>query len=302
MDIKCQNCGKKYAVVIDSNSPSNYQFVCKACDHKITIETSQEIANKSVSMNYHRDYARDEGGLKPTGVSFKNSIKTKLGIVLIFVSAIILGAYSLFNYYDTKKNLTAELDQYAKNAAKRLALTLSVPVWEVDKDTAWEIINSEMLDKRVYAILVYEKDGSTIFEAAERNSKWDIEKVSSLKSATKVKSKQAIEMDSEYLGSVNVLVTDRFMRSSIVQSTKELFSAMVVQIFVLLVALYMTLKKLLIGPIAKLTVTTEQISLGNLNTSINIHSKDEIGILAQAIERMQISLRLVMKRREQPAS
>jgi methyl-accepting chemotaxis protein len=38
------------------------------------------------------------------------------------------------------------------------------------------------------------------------------------------------------------------------------------------------------------------MSLGELNVKIDVKSKDEIGLLAQAIGRMQISLRLAMNR------
>ena len=49
-------------------------------------------------------------------------------------------------------------------------------------------------------------------------------------------------------------------------------------------------------PIMTLTNAAEQMSLGNLNLKIDIKSKDEIGLLAQAITRMQTSLRLALER------
>jgi methyl-accepting chemotaxis protein len=52
----------------------------------------------------------------------------------------------------------------------------------------------------------------------------------------------------------------------------------------------------IVTPIMKLTDVAERMSLGDLNMQINIPSKDEIGLLAQAIKRMQISLRLAMER------
>ena len=52
----------------------------------------------------------------------------------------------------------------------------------------------------------------------------------------------------------------------------------------------------IVTPIAKLTDVAERMSLGDLNMQINIPSKDEIGQLAQAIKRMQTSLRLAMER------
>ena len=52
----------------------------------------------------------------------------------------------------------------------------------------------------------------------------------------------------------------------------------------------------IVTPIMKLTDATERMSLGEMNIKIDIKSKDEIGLLAQAIGRMQTSLRLAMSR------
>jgi len=45
-----------------------------------------------------------------------------------------------------------------------------------------------------------------------------------------------------------------------------------------------------------LTDIAERMSLGELDEEVNIKSKDEIGLLAMAIERMRISLNLAMGR------
>ena len=52
----------------------------------------------------------------------------------------------------------------------------------------------------------------------------------------------------------------------------------------------------IVTPIMSLTDAAERMSLGDLNVKIDIKSKDEIGLLAQAIGRMQTSLRLAMNR------
>ncbi len=52
----------------------------------------------------------------------------------------------------------------------------------------------------------------------------------------------------------------------------------------------------IVTPIMKLTDAAERMSLGDLNVRIDVKSKDEIGLLAQAIGRMQTSLRLAMNR------
>jgi len=52
----------------------------------------------------------------------------------------------------------------------------------------------------------------------------------------------------------------------------------------------------LVTPIMELTDAAERMSLGELNVKIDVKSRDEIGLLAQAIGRMQTSLRMAMNR------
>ena len=52
----------------------------------------------------------------------------------------------------------------------------------------------------------------------------------------------------------------------------------------------------IVTPVRKLTDAAERMSLGELNVKIDVKSRDEIGLLAQAIGRMQTSLRLAMNR------
>jgi len=52
----------------------------------------------------------------------------------------------------------------------------------------------------------------------------------------------------------------------------------------------------IVAPISKLTLAADSMSLGDLNVEIDVKSKDEIGLLAKALGRMQTSLRLAMSR------
>jgi methyl-accepting chemotaxis protein len=52
----------------------------------------------------------------------------------------------------------------------------------------------------------------------------------------------------------------------------------------------------LVTPLMKLTDAADRMSLGDMHVKIEVRSTDEIGLLAQAIGRMQISLRMAMDR------
>ncbi|MBI5581789.1 MAG: zinc-ribbon domain-containing protein [Deltaproteobacteria bacterium] len=64
----------------------------------------------------------------------------------------------------------------------------------------------------------------------------------------------------------------------------------------LVVAIAWFSARALVTPIMKLTDAAERMSLGELNVKIDVKSRDEIGLLAQAIGRMQTSLRMAMSR------
>ena len=66
--------------------------------------------------------------------------------------------------------------------------------------------------------------------------------------------------------------------------------------FVLVTLIAFMSARTIVRPIMTLTDVAERMSLGDLNMQINVPSKDEIGLLAQAIKRMQTSLRLAMER------
>ena len=77
----------------------------------------------------------------------------------------------------------------------------------------------------------------------------------------------------------------------------KLFALVLLVITVIVVvALSLFTSRAMVTPIKKLTGIAERMSLGELDVKITISSRDEIGQLAQAIARMQNSLRLAMNR------
>jgi len=57
-----------------------------------------------------------------------------------------------------------------------------------------------------------------------------------------------------------------------------------------------SINKLILKPLENLTNMAVRISRGEINQTINVDSNDEIGNLAAAFQKMQISLRIIMKR------
>ena len=295
MIVNCKKCSKVYKLNLTNMSSAKAKFTCTSCGYVNLIEiydhqdSNIDVKNDNVDTKDLNDVE------ERSGVLWYKSVKTKLSYILVVSAFLIFGLYSWYYYYSAKNNISVELKQFAENTASRLSLTLMVPVWEVNENQVEKIINTEMMDPRIHSIVIRDDDGSSIFAAYSRSPSWKIVKVSQTGVIDGIQSSQKIIRQSEFLGQVDVTVTDKFMRAEIMKSTKELLFAVLVQICVLIAAMYIAMKKLIIDKVSKLTLATKQISLGNLNTKIEVGYGDEMDILAQSISRMQSSLRIVME-------
>lgn len=80
------------------------------------------------------------------------------------------------------------------------------------------------------------------------------------------------------------------------ESTKFQFILVVgvsIIMFILLTSMY---SRTIVNPIIYLTNVADRISLGDLDTKIEVHSSDEVGMLAESFDRMQESLKAAIER------
>ena len=77
----------------------------------------------------------------------------------------------------------------------------------------------------------------------------------------------------------------------------QIFALSIFGFTVIIVSLIAWLSaRTIVKPITQMTNAAERMSMGDLEVKIDIKSKDEIGLLAQAINRMQTSLNMAMER------
>jgi HAMP domain-containing protein len=66
---------------------------------------------------------------------------------------------------------------------------------------------------------------------------------------------------------------------------------------VALIGIWLFMDRFVVNPIVRLSIKAEEISLGkNLEESVGIKQNDEIGALANAIERLRMSMVRILKR------
>jgi HAMP domain-containing protein len=87
---------------------------------------------------------------------------------------------------------------------------------------------------------------------------------------------------------------DRFRKTS--QKTLHLFLVVVGLCLVVIIILTFWFSRRMIRPIIHLTRAANRISMGDLDTRVEISSRDEVGLLAESFARMQESLKAAITR------
>ena len=229
-------------------------------------------------------------------VRYSGSIRTKVVLITLVCTTLVLAAVGIFDTYRLINAEKEKLSNLANVTAERLAQHLMIPVWDLDTDRIGSAIEAEMLETSLLGVVVYDENGTSIMGAKERDHNWGVVGSSGNIVASFASAKAEIRTADKLIGSVTVFVSDRFI-SKVIQNAviNEVVRTVAVNavIFFILVLL---LGKFLISPILTLAEQAKEISTGKLNAVIEIKSNDEIGMLADSLTRMQKSLIVAFKK------
>lgn len=212
-------------------------------------------------------------------------IQSQLSTILIVLMTFFLIAFCFYSYSVAKKFMHDELNRYTEITTTRMANSLKKPISRFDKKQVKEIIEWELKDERIASIIVMNPVGGIVATVGTPQN--------GNPSGTKI-----ILYENKKLGLVKLYVLPGFMQGEMKKILIKIYfmaAALLVTIFLILLIL---LRRYLISPIAELTRATEDISLGKLDKAIFIKSKNlknELGSLANAIERMRNSIRIAME-------
>ncbi|MBN1254988.1 MAG: HAMP domain-containing protein [Deltaproteobacteria bacterium] len=76
----------------------------------------------------------------------------------------------------------------------------------------------------------------------------------------------------------------------------KVFFLIILGTFIVIVIVFVLFSRSLVYPIHHLSEVADRISMGDLDTPIDVKAKGEVGVLAESIERMQASVRAAIKR------
>ncbi|MDY6904508.1 MAG: methyl-accepting chemotaxis protein [Thermodesulfobacteriota bacterium] len=210
------------------------------------------------------------------------SIQAKMSVILIVLLSLILLLLSVYLLYVSKSKMTEDLNSLADNTIFQLSLNLRDHIFNYDFDAAKVVIESEFLEKSVVAVQVRDIDEETILIGLQRDSQWN--PVENLDSVTGqlIKRSKAIVKGDEKLAFVDLYVTDKFIREGLKQTAQIIAIGAIFVILTLFVALFFSLKKIVIGPIQNVVSFAGMLEKGDLSARLPT-GNDEVGLMGAAL-------------------
>jgi len=186
----------------------------------------------------------------------QNTVRQKMStisLIMVAVSIFIASSFSAYDYFREYGRLRRDFDEIIEPVSERLANSLQKPVWFMNKKQAEQIIRSEMINKRIYAVIVSETDEKTVFCAQQRDDAWDIVSSDGNFSAHNfVVKKRKISDNEKSVGFVEVYFTTRFIRESLRDLIIFMIAKVLIMSVLLVLALLFVMNLFLVRPASKI--------------------------------------------------
>ncbi len=230
-------------------------------------------------------------------IKLYHSIKFQMSCFIVLMTTTILVGFGYYSYHLTKKHMTDDLMHFSEITAKRLSKYLVLPLWTMNKKQIEESIVAEMMDKRIYGIVVKTgSDQNIIFMSKKRDAQWKIVNNLEELKGNYIKKSYNLEKDSKNIGSVEVYLTSKFMNEALDHSTFLIVIQVAVLDVMIFVVLFLLINGIVINNINELAKVTEKISMGHFEDLMHFKLNNEFGILVEAIERMRVTVDMAMKK------
>ncbi len=228
--------------------------------------------------------------------SIFRSIQTKVIFFLVLLTTVILIYFGLYQIFKINEELDIELTLTNQNTAQRLSSHIELGMWTLDNESVKKSIQSEFLDKDIYAIAVSTKEeglyvGLLRGEQDNLIDMTDTIQVEQLRSREDLvaSTKRVTHKGGGILGDVVAFSTTKYNEERIQQQYEnQAFIILTIGLILILVT-FIVLQLFVISPIKTLSEIARQMSRGNYFENLEAKSYDEIGELSNALNMLNKS-------------
>jgi PAS domain S-box-containing protein len=221
--------------------------------------------------------------------SLGQSIRGKIGLLVLLIVTAILAITGAYHHEQTRAAFTTELEASSDLIIARLAKNLKYPLWELDENWVVQVIDTEMSNRNVFAILVKGEGMAPVGRG--RDSDWQPVALASPIGDDMIQRQQSVFNHQNQIGTVTLWVTQAFTQQHFRQEALFKVTLALIVGIALILALTLALNRVIVQPLQKINNATKRIAVGDYGQDIEIRQQDEIGLLAEIVNDMQHSIR-----------
>ncbi len=192
-----------------------------------------------------------------------NSITFRLnGVFLVIVTTLFL-CVGLFNYYKIKAERETAMERQVQGALQRLAISLPNAIWNFDDMQIQQIVQAEMSASFIRAILVL--NGQKVVGGVARKADASLQRVTQVEGsgpASSVELAQQENSQRKVFGKATVYVSRDELNDALQQDLWLLALQIVAQAAILLFAMWQGLARIVLRPLARLSLAIHNIATG----------------------------------------
>lgn len=236
-----------------------------------------------------------------------SSISRKFGYILISVVTLLIVTFAAAGILFNMKTMENDLEIRLKNAVKLAQISLPLPLWNLDTKVADDFVKALFLDKSiVYVKVLWEISDDTespsqsqIITERKRHPFQEMDFESFSKSSQFLLQSSDIQFENDKVGRILIVMSrEDVRRQTLLQVYGIIVLAAIIIIAIWLTSLVIT-KRYIFHPLVKLQKSASLIANGDLDTFVDKGSDDEIGILAQDLNAMRLSIKQLFEELKQ---
>jgi hypothetical protein len=200
-------------------------------------------------------------------IKWHNKIMVRMGSTLVVLTLILLAVLNHYGNATAMSFMNSELDRFTRSTAERLAGYLGSPMARSDLTTIQTMVDVELKDERITLIRVKNFNQKVVL-VRQRGENGRISSMRGAKLPGTLGATGKIIYQNRARGSIELYVRKDFMPADLKGSVINLSLIVAGLNALILLILFLMLKKEVLRPMAQLTKATKDISLGRLEGTI----------------------------------
>ena len=220
-----------------------------------------------------------------------SSIQARTIVNVVCITTVVLVGFGVIDYFTIKKEMTEDLKITSGIVCDRISKTIAAPMWDMEMSKMIGIIDAEMVDKKLFGVIVKEKNAKEVFVGRIRDDNWAIIETNKDVVGSYIEKQNKLLMEDRELGNVTVFYTQKFMNKALQREIINLIIRAIILDLILIIALVIIVRVILIQPINNILKFIRQVREGDNKVTLEPIRKDEIGDMGVALNDMVLGIR-----------